>query len=158
MAKNKIFDNALTVLLAFVFIGLIGLDLWTLKTLPLLPIIVLLTTSPLSFLIIKNEQPLIEGVKKSTIVVYLLFISLICCAVIHFTGNSRSESYLAKFFWDGSVKKEREFIESDGEEEAAHYEPRYRFEPSTERGKTITKVISWSLLIGSLSLVYINYR
>lgn len=155
-SKSDRYEEMLWYLIFLIGFGLIGLGLWTLTRLPLLPIIVLLFTAPLSYLISKNGHLFTAKFKMFPIAFGLLVISCICSGVILF-GDKKSYAYYEKVFVKGRVHTENNFIEGDGEV-VDHYEKRYYFEPDSNSSHSIIQILDWTLLVACLVFPYVNYK
>ena len=156
MPKKQLYENALIYTLVFIFFASIGLGIWLLKSLPLLPTIVLIISTPLSFLIIKNND-LFKGEIKSDSIVMGIFLVSVACSVTIVAGNNKTEAYLDKLLLDGSVQNKEVFVEGDGES-VDHYETKYYFNSRKEPNDAAIEIIGWLLVAIYIIAPCVNYK
>lgn len=156
MPKSKPYENIFFYAIIILLIAAACIGLWLLKTLTFFPITTLIIVTILSFLITKNKH-LFKGDFKTDDLTMLLFIFSIICALFILFYENKQESYLNKLLLDGKVVKKEVFKVGDGEE-TSHYKNEYEFIPKSKTGKIIMEIISWALIIISISLTYLNYR
>lgn len=155
MTNNEKYENAFIWVLAFVFIGLAGLGLWLLKTITLLPIIVLFSISLLSFLYTKSFD--LSKSKEDPIAgtVVALVISVICCGLVVF-GNKKDRAIIANIFVKGEIKKE--YYEHEYENGATDIKYNYVLKPIIQNNGVAIEIIDWAIFILSLFCVGANFK
>lgn len=132
------------------------LGLWLLNNIPLLPIIVLLVITLLSYLLVKDATIIKEYVKTDVINLGTFIIS-IACLVMMFAGKDKQEVYLDKLFLNGEIKKEMTSVMDDSPQRF-HYDYEYKFYPKNENHSLIMEMISWILVFVYIFFPVMNYN
>ncbi len=155
MIDKEKYENVFIWVLAFAFIGLAGLGLWLLKTISILPIIVLFSGSLLSFLYMKSFDLSKSKEDPTAFTISVVVISVICCALVVF-GNKKDRATIARVFVNGKIEKQY----YDYEYENGRTETKYNYvlKPINAKNNTVIEIIDWVIVILSLFCVGVNFK
>ena len=140
MATSEGYKNALTWTLVILFFVGCGFSLYLLRQFPLLLIIGMLATFPLSFLIDGR------GISVSSIVSGLLFLAFLMVLVI-WSSHGKFEAVLQNNLLSGHVKQKRILVDND--EGCEYKDTAYYFVADTKTGETAAPASTASLFITS---------
>lgn len=155
MDTKKLYEQLYIGLLVIVFFGLIGLGLWALKKIAILSFIVLITSSLISFLTIKNFNTFKNGEECKTIISAMMYLSLISGAFIWF-GNHKDRAIIEGIFVEGKIIRNEYFFENDdgpGGQNKVYYE----LKPTNNNSRYI-ETLDWILIIISLGIQIVNFK
>lgn len=137
------------------FAALVGLG-YLIRIITVLPLILLLVTPIICYLIFKERIPGIAFEASSSIIFFLSFMIFIVMMVT-LLKSYVYESYLGEFVVDGKMVTKTVLQEADDSPHTWEEERTY-WVPNTEKGKRIMNLIEWVLGIFSIGSVVLCVR
>jgi hypothetical protein len=144
MNKNNFYENALLVVIVFLGFGGIGLGLYLLKSITILPIILLSLSFVLAFLLLKTFPNVKNFKSHRDIVLFLVGVAMVCGCFVFF-GNRKDRAVIENVFIAGKITHETHYIEND--QGGGDYRTSYILEPVNSNNQTTIDIIDWAIAI-----------
>jgi hypothetical protein len=153
MEKQDVYGNALACVVLIVTIASIIFGLSLLHSHPLLPLIILISCSPIAFLVCKNPDYKVGSISSFKIVSFLLILNGVVSLYCLF-DHQRELSILNKYFFGGKIHKEEVWSEGDEDHEPG-YETEYTY---IGKQSTLKDIFEWTYLVSVLLTPFITYQ
>lgn len=150
MSKSTLdWEVWLYIILYFAFLG--GL-LYLIKFITLLPYILLVIATFLSYLVYKQKLTAVNA-KDGSSVLYMLWLVILVAAIAFIAKPQKYDKYIGKYIVRGKMVTKVVTVEAD-EGSNTWEEMRTYWEPNTKTGETIMNMISWfNLTLVAISII-----